>query len=474
MTFLLRDNTLATESLRRNLAISQLRTSRRNKLLTENRCITVNNSTPIMVDQTINSIIQGNYHSLNQLPNLLEGNEANKLIAMNNNVINCLIKNCLASKDENIIIIALKSLNSFISTNGNGQFIKHIVACNILTHITNLLLSNNVIIVTKCFEILSKISSVECYLSNILSIDLPHRVTNLVESCSNNELTKCVCKLFSNILQVSPLKQFNTQPYIVFIYNILQKCKDENIIKECLYGLALSSEYKENSIILSNEQIQNIFIYHLNNSKSNKIIGIALKYFGNVLTFNENIVRSVVEKGILDSFEKILNCDTFPNIERDVYWNLNIISNCQNQMVIFELLNRTFLERCVNGINNESIHYKIRKEMMWLIVNILYRGEPQILSFILSKSIMIIETLMQIVCDTNVEQRLISFGLRSIVNVMGYCSKKGIDVISYFEQMNLKDICDTFIYGNYIRSVKEIAININAYYFNCDNDVSMY
>ncbi|CAD8106015.1 unnamed protein product [Paramecium sonneborni] len=208
------------------------------------------------------------------------------------------------------------------------------------------------------------------------------------------ELFKTIVWALSNLAKGKPTSKFCTPGLISILSEIIISTDNEEQLIEVIWGLSyLTQDIYEIHMQIDMKVIQKLTL--LLNSTKHTLIIPALRTIGNILAGNDEQTNQVLQTGVLQSFEKLLQHKK-KSVRRDVIWSLsNIVAGTISQIKLIirndSLLKPLFKQAKKNNleitkqiaffISNSAIYAELT-DLEYLIANY---GFIQELSMLLDK-----------------------------------------------------------------------------------------
>ncbi|KAL7713515.1 Importin alpha-1 subunit [Entamoeba marina] len=256
------------------------------------------------------------------------------------------------------------------------------------------------------------------------------------------------CSFFlSNICRFGSNLPLDIATQIIFWQiTLIKQFPSNQIVSEAVWSFAYLSGFDKYDFLLNDSNLYKQLNVLLNIDE-NKISVAALRFFGNLTTKTDEVMRVMLDSiPLLDALHQILTTTTSNNIKKEIYWMLSNIYASDDDSIVLKVINQTtFIGLICDTITNDDVDITVKREMGWCICNIGSKENKDIWNLVHTKHPKYIHMFLYILTQFSDKTQLVECAIASISNMI---NNSGIEPDTY------KDYTDP-IFEDLLNSIDE-------------------
>ncbi|ELP88235.1 importin subunit alpha, putative [Entamoeba invadens IP1] len=333
---------------------------------------------------------------------------------------------------------------NFLVNNQSDIFGRQLINMGFIKVVDKLLDSTSQTVVLRCLTTVS--NSLANSASNsdaYIRFGIFERAMSVIQKYKTFETLQTITWLFSNICRTRLTTDFTEMTKIAdFFLSILvdfDKYSDQ-IVSDALWGVGYLAQTRHyESFVTSKELLDTIFQILRHGQYTN----LTLRFLGNYASRNGHEIDLIVDANVFSLIENAVMTTTKSSTIKEAYWVLSNIIGGENATYCKTLVTTTqLIQAAVEAIMQTKFDNKVLDEMEFVVSNLLYIYDDELIAYILSRCLDVIRVYI-IILQTSRNTQLISSTLQAVFNVLTFGQKNGTDLVDVFVALGLPDVLES-------------------------------
>ncbi|BFU25829.1 importin alpha-1 subunit, putative [Entamoeba histolytica HM-1:IMSS-B] len=455
--------------------LSDLRSKKREGMLSVRRCVDTDKVTllpPIKEIETVCEMAkQGDLMSIRILTSYLNGDQTTNRLIVQHEVCKSLFQ-LIPQLDDGVVQEIIKLLVSFTSEKNSEVYSQNLITSGFLDVLDNLFQRGHEVKRTTLWLIANICVDGERIINLLFNYGLIPKVQIILEEERYSmEILHVVSWMYCNICRMRlVLDPHNMKAIFDFIYQTTvgeYKVRlDDSVMSDVLWSLSFIAESRAYDGFLEDKKLLKGAMGFLF-SQSKLVYLPALRFFGNLSSKDSNFCQTLIQLNLFEVFKQLLDTNHQIAIFREILW---AVSNFAGDELVdnasYIVKNTNFIGICCDGLLNNSFSEDILKEMSYTIANIAYFKSDEHLILLLTNYPTVVAALISILIKFPNTKQVVSITLRSILNLLEFGVKKGVDVQTVFDSLGLENILNELSNNADLNTLskKRIELLLQTYY----------